>query len=156
MTPPRPPFTAAKFADVRPETGWSKTICQVAVAALRGLPLARFSETTVASGRSTGLVVGLAVPAKAGSSVRMEVKLLPLTVPWLLMSWVLAGSLTKTVPTMVTLLPAGRVPMLMVAPRRRVVSSVKGVAPAASPGAGRRRSPVLRWPYMMLQRLRRS
>jgi hypothetical protein len=73
----------AKFDAVRPLTAWEKTICQVTLALFLGLPLARFKETMVVSGRSTGVTVALAAPAMSGSSVERVVKLLPLTVPWL-------------------------------------------------------------------------
>ena len=112
-----PAFTKAKWETFRPLTGWEKTTCQPTSEVLFGLLSVRTSETTVASGRSTGVVVGSVAPAKAGSSVRTLVMFPPLTVPWLLMSWVPGGLFTRTVPTMVTLLPAGRVPMSMVAPR---------------------------------------
>ena len=95
--PRRPEFTKVQLLAVRLLTGAEKLICQDVLEVLVGLEPRRPSVTTVASGRSTGVTVGLAEPATDGSSVSTFAKFPPLVVPWLVMAWVFAGSLILTV-----------------------------------------------------------
>src|SRR6266508_1978436 len=119
--PPRPVFTRVKLPAVRPSIGSANTTCHVTVGLLFGLPLARLIETTVVSGRSTGVqvwvpIAGAAVQAGsalgAGSVVVTLLKLLPDTVLWFKMRVRISpgpnGS-TVTRYLIVTVLPAGRV-----------------------------------------------
>ncbi len=111
LTPPA--CTRLKLLAVKLSTASAKTTCQVTVALLVGLPLARLSETTVVSGRSTRVMVGSLEPPRAVSSVRALEPLVALTVPWV-ESWVVPsgrdGPLTVARNLMVTLLLAGRLP----------------------------------------------
>ena len=59
--PPSPVGSSAKFAGVSPSTGSAKVMVQVAEGALRGLLLARFSDTTVVVGLSSLLIVPVAM-----------------------------------------------------------------------------------------------
>ena len=69
MAPPRPPLIAAKLAAVRPLMGVAKVMVQVAVGALRGLPLARLSETTLVLGRAMMVSVSVALLLPGTGSV---------------------------------------------------------------------------------------
>src|SRR5262249_2493299 len=109
---------------VRPEIGSAKVTRHVTALALVFAPTGvwRTIEATVVSGRSTGVqvavpIAGAAVHAGsafgAGSVVVRLLKLLPETVLWFKIRVVPAGkgSFTVTWNLIVTVLPAGRVPI---------------------------------------------
>src|SRR5215218_5649414 len=67
--PPRPTFTRVKLLPVRLMIGFAKVTVHETGSALVGVLPLRLIETTVVSGRSTGVQVWVPAPTQAGSAL---------------------------------------------------------------------------------------